>query len=193
MTHPIRFCLALHNHQPVGNFEHVFEQSYRESYLPFLDVFERFSSLRISLHSSGPLLEWLEERHPDYLDRLADLVSAGRIEILGGPFYEPILPMIPPVDRVGQIRQFTGWLEQRLGAEIRGMWMPERVWEQQLTSDIASAGIEYTILDDFHFRNAGLDSEQLDGYFLTEDNGHVLGVFPRQRAVAISDSLSRRA
>ena len=39
------------------------------------------------------------------------------------------------------------------------MWMPERVWEQSLTSDLAAAGIEYTMLDDFHFKNAGLDED----------------------------------
>ena len=32
------------------------------------------------------------------------------------------------------------------------MWIPERVWEQSFTRDLADAGIEYTILDDFHFK-----------------------------------------
>ena len=56
--------------------------------------------------------------------------------------------------------------------------MPERVWEQSLASDIARAGIEYTVLDDFHFKNAGLGEEQLDGYYVTEEDGHILKVFP---------------
>ncbi len=44
------------------------------------------------------------------------------------------------------------------------MWIPERVWEQSMTSDLVAAGIQYTILDDFHFKNAGLDPKQLHGY-----------------------------
>lgn len=178
MNNSIRFCLVLHNHQPIGNFDSVFEQAYGESYRPFLDVFEEFRDLRISLHTSGPLIEWLDEHHPEYLDRLAALVEAGRVEILGGAFYEPILTMIPSRDRVGQISTFSGWLESRLGAKVRGMWMPERVWEQTLTSDLKAAGIEYTVLDDFHFRNAGLTSEHLRGYYITEDDGHTLSIFP---------------
>jgi len=178
MTNPIRFCLVLHNHQPVGNFDGVFEQAYQDSYLPFLDVFEPYVDLRISLHTSGPLLEWLDEHHGDYVDRLARLVAAGRIEIVGGAYYEPILTMIPPRDRVGQIGRFTQWLESRLGATVQGMWIPERVWEQSLTSDLVQAGIQYTVLDDFHFRNAGLAPEQLHGYYLTEDSGRLLTVFP---------------
>ena len=102
MSNPIRLCLALHNHQPVGNFDHVFEQSYAESYRPFLDVFEDYHHLKISLHTSGPLMEWLDEKHPEYLERLSRLVADGRIEIIGGAYYEPILTMIPPRDRVGR-------------------------------------------------------------------------------------------
>ncbi|MHB0957839.1 MAG: alpha-amylase/4-alpha-glucanotransferase domain-containing protein [Pirellulaceae bacterium] len=178
MTNPIRFCLVLHNHQPVGNFDGVFEQAYQDSYLPFLDVFEPFSNLSLSLHTSGPLLEWLDDHHPAYVDRLARLVAAGRIEIVGGAYYEPILTMIPSRDRIGQITRYTQWLESRLEAHVQGMWVPERVWEQSLTSDVVQAGIKYTVLDDFHFRNAGLTSDQLHGYYLTEDDGRLLSVFP---------------
>jgi 4-alpha-glucanotransferase len=174
----IRFCFVLHNHQPVGNFDGVFEQAYRDAYLPFLNVFEPYQNLKVSLHTSGPLMEWLDQRHPEYLDRLARLVRAGRIEILGGAYYEAILTMIPARDRVGQIATYSRWLENRLGCTVRGMWMPERVWEQTLTADIASAGIQYTLLDDFHFKNAGLIDEQLHGYYITEENGQTLSVFP---------------
>jgi 4-alpha-glucanotransferase len=178
MSAPIRFCLALHNHQPVGNFDGVFEQAYYDSYLPFLDVFESYAHLRLVLHTSGPLMEWLDERHPEYVDRLARLVREGRLEIMGGPFYEPILTMIPGRDRVGQIRRYSEWLHQRLGADVQGMWMPERVWEQVLTSDLAVAGMRYTLLDDFHFRNAGVGDDELFRHYLTEDDGHVLQIFP---------------
>ncbi|HUS38522.1 MAG: alpha-amylase/4-alpha-glucanotransferase domain-containing protein [Pirellulales bacterium] len=178
MTQSIRFVLLLHNHQPIGNFDHVFEQAYQDSYLPFLEVFEPYDELRIGLHTSGPLMEWLDRRHPEYLDRLGRLVHAGRIEIVGGAFYEPILPSIPPRDRRGQIASYTEWLQNRLNCHVEGMWVPERVWEQSLTADIAAAGIRYTLLDDFHFKNAGFREEELYSYYVTEDQGQMLRVFP---------------
>src|SRR4029079_18127447 len=61
---------------------------------------------------------------------------------------------------------------------VNGMWMPERVWEQSLTADLVRAGMKYTVLDDFHFKNAGLNDDQLLGYYLTEDDGRVLSIFP---------------
>jgi len=173
----IRLCLVLHNHQPIGNFDGVFEQAYQDAYKLFLDVFEQYD-FPIALHTSGPLMEWLDERHPEYIDRLRRLVAAGRVEIIGGPFYEPILTMIPSRDRVGQITAYSDWLQLRLGAKVQGMWMPERVWEQSLTSDLANANVKYTVLDDFHFKNAGLIDEQLHGYYLTEDDGRVVSIFP---------------
>ncbi len=174
----VRLILALHNHQPVGNFDGVFEDAYRTSYLPFLDVLEGYPEISFALHTSGPLLEWFVERHPEYIVRLRRLVESGRVEILGGGFFEPILTMIPHRDRVGQIRGYSRHLEDLLGARVRGMWIAERVWEQALVSSIAEAGIEYTILDDCHFLRAGYLADDVLGYFLTEDDGRLLRVFP---------------
>jgi len=174
----VRLILALHNHQPVGNFDGVFEAAYRDSYLPFLEVLEDYPEIPFALHTSGPLLEWLVEHQGDYVGRVRAMVEAGRVEILGGGFYEPIMTMIPHRDRVGQIRNYSRYLGEVFGATIRGMWVPERVWEQQLVTSLAEAGIEYTVLDDFHFQRAGLLESELYGYYLTEDDGRLIKVFP---------------
>ena len=63
--------------------------------------------------------------------------------------------MIPERDRIGQIQAFSAYLKRFLDARVRGMWVAERVWEQHLVSAIVDAGIEYTVLDDFHFERAG--------------------------------------
>jgi alpha-amylase len=176
--HGLRLIFALHNHQPVGNFDGVFEAAYRDSYEPFLGVMEDYPDIPFVLHTSGPLLEWLAERKPRYVERVRALVEAGRVEILGGGFFEPILTMIPRRDRVGQIRGYARYLAELFGTNVRGMWVPERVWEPQLVSDLVEAGVEYTVLDDFHFQRAGLGDGDLFGYHLTEDDGRLLKVFP---------------
>jgi 4-alpha-glucanotransferase len=155
------------------------------SSMPIGTVTDRFwtsskatSIFRFRCIPADLLIEWLNDHHPEYLDRLARLVEAGRVEIVGGAFYEPILTMIPSRDRIGQITSFADWLENRLGGKIRGAWVPERVWEQSLTGDLAEAGVQYTVLDDFHFRGAGLSCEQLHGYYVTEDDGQIVSIFP---------------
>ena len=178
MNSTVRLCLVLHNHQPIGNFDGVIEQAYQDSYLPFLEVFEPYQHLKLALHTSGPLMLWMAEHHPEYIQRVAALVAADRIEIVGGPFYEPILTMLPSRDRVGQIVKYTHWLQETFNTPVQGMWMPERVWESQLVRDLVPAGMQYTILDDYHFLAAGWTRDQLTNYFTTEDDGHVLRVFP---------------
>lgn len=174
----LRFSLVIHDHQPIGNFDGVIEQAFRDSYQPFLNVMDGYPDIPFSLHTSGSLLEWLVEHQPEYVDRLRERSHADRIEILGGGFYEPILTMIPSRDRRGQIRGYGEYLHELFGKRIRGIWIPERVWEQQLVKDIVDAGVEFTVLDDFHFRKTGLDPETLFGHFVTEDEGRLLKVFP---------------
>ncbi|HAD60121.1 MAG TPA: alpha-amylase [Planctomycetaceae bacterium] len=178
MAGTVRLILAFHNHQPIGNFDGVFEQAYEDSYLPFLDTLEQYPEIRFALHTSGSLLEWLESAHPEYINRVRTLVTRGQVEIIGGAYYEPILANIPRRDRIGQIRMYTDHLQNLFQTDVRGMWIPERVWEQSFTGDVTAAGIKYTILDDHHFRAGGLEPEELSGYYLTEDEGRLLSVFP---------------
>ena len=97
----ITFIIILHNHQPVGNFDWVFNDAAHDAYLPFLEVLDRHPGIKIGLHTTGPLLEWFENNLPEYLDRLTSLVERGQVEILGGAFYEPILSVLPDRDKTG--------------------------------------------------------------------------------------------
>ncbi|TWT59918.1 alpha-amylase/4-alpha-glucanotransferase domain-containing protein [Rubinisphaera italica] len=178
MSGPIRLILAIHNHQPVGNFDHVVEEAYQDSYRPMLETLADYPAVKLSLHNSGSLLDWIEQHRPEYIEQLKERVDAGQVEILGGPFYEPILASIPSRDRVGQMQAYRKHLESIFGQTPRGMWVPERVWEQSFTRDAVAAGLKYTVLDDFHFKNAGFGEEELYGYFVTEDDGKMLSVFP---------------
>ncbi|GHO50187.1 alpha-amylase/4-alpha-glucanotransferase domain-containing protein [Ktedonospora formicarum] len=173
----IYFGLLLHNHQPVGNFPWVFEQVYTEAYLPMLKALERHPNVRISLHYTGSLLDWLVEAHPEFIQRLAALVARSQVEIVGGGYYEPILPAIPDADKIGQIRQLNERLRNLFGVTPDGMWLAERVWEPSLPNHLREAGIEWTIVDDVHFKYAGLEDEDLYGYYATEDQQRLLKVY----------------
>jgi 4-alpha-glucanotransferase len=170
--------LLIHAHQPVGNFDDVLERAYRDSYLPFIEVLARHPSIRLGLHYSGPLLEWIERAHPEYFDRLRALVGAGQVEMIGGGFYEPILVTIPPGDRLEQIARLAAYIETHFKTRPRGAWLAERVWEPQLPSCLAAAGVQYTLVDDNHFLGAGFELEQLCGSYVSEDLGQTVKVLP---------------
>ena len=174
----ISLALALHAHQPAGNFDAVIEQAYATAYRPFLEAAAARPWLKLNLHYSGFLLDWLADHHPDYVARLRHLVEAGRLEMLGGGYYEPILAAIPASDQQAQLERLAAALQRHCGVAPQGAWLAERVWEPELTSVLARAGLRYTLLDDSHFERAGLRPEELHGYWLSEDQGANLALFP---------------
>jgi len=175
---PVQLVLGIHLHQPVGNFPEVLESSYQTAYLPFLQTFCEFPSLKMVWHCTGALFHWLAEAHPEYLDLVRKLVAEGRLEPLSGGIYEPIFPVILPEERRQQIGRLSELIRTTLGYEPRGLWLAERVWEPTIAGDLHRAGIRYVSLDDYHFLAAGFDPGQLDGYFLVEELDSCLGVFP---------------
>lgn len=174
----IRLLWAVHSHQPVGNFDFIFERAFDQSYRPFLQVLAEHPRIRLSMHFSGILLDWLEAKRPDYIAGLRALVERGQVEILGGGFYEPILPVISDAHKIAQLRKLQGAVTRLFGVTPRGLWLAERVWEPTLVKPIVEAGLEYVLLDGSHFKMVGKRDEDMDGYFLSEDQGRTLKLFP---------------
>lgn len=177
----MQLALVIHFHQPVGNLDEVVEQATDRCYRPFLERLEKHRQVKLTLHYSGCLLEWLEERAPDVIDRLTRLVKSGRVELMTGGFYEPILAALPHRDQVGQIRMLTEHLAARFNAEPVGLWLTERVWEPDVVPALIDAGARYTVLDDTMFHSVGIGDEQLRGPFVTEHGGQPLLVYPNDR------------
>ncbi|MEW6684966.1 MAG: alpha-amylase/4-alpha-glucanotransferase domain-containing protein [Candidatus Edwardsbacteria bacterium] len=174
----INFLFGVHNHQPIGNFDYVFEQAYQKAYLPFLKELERHPKVKVTFHYSGCLWEWLDRFHPDFFSPIQRLLEIGQIELIGGGFYEPILPVIPEIDRQGQIKMMNDFLKRKFDIRPKGFWLAERVWEPHLPFSIVKGGLEYTAVDDWHFKSVGLEEKNLFGYYLTEEEGETLKIFP---------------
>src|SRR2546421_1363169 len=137
---PVRFVFGVHFHQPVGNFDHVFEEHLRDVYLPLVERLTAQRFLPFALHISGPLLEWLEKHAAAYLDTIGRLAADGQVELLLAGFYEPVLASLTPADRLEQ----NGWVRQTIKPRFRGdatrPWPTERGWEAQLAGDPGGAG-----------------------------------------------------
>jgi alpha-amylase len=156
--------LVFHNHQPVGQLPWAFDDAWNDSYAPFLDVLERHPTVRVALHYTGPLLEWLSEYKPKTLAKVRKLVEQGQVEILAGGFYEPILAIWPHADQVAQITQLRDAVQAMFGTAPRGLWLAERVWEPGLAAPILETGLNYTFVDSTVFEAAGIAEKESFGY-----------------------------
>jgi len=172
------FIFGVHNHQPVGNFPHIFKEAYEKCYFPFLSILEDFPKVKFCLHNSGPLYDWMKEHGRDYLSLLKKMVKRGQVEIISGGYYEPILPIVSDCDKYGQIKLMNDFVEKEFLNKPGGIWTAERVWEPYLARVIANSNLKYTFLDDTHFRFAGLKCNEFFGYYTTEDEGSPVSVFP---------------
>ena len=174
----INLLFGIHCHQPVGNFEHILDESFKMCYLPFIEAMERHPKIRFSVHYSGILYDWFKEKHPEFLELLARMVRRGQVEVMTAGYYEPIIPIIPDADKLGQIAMETEFIKKNFKLSPRGAWLTERIWEPHLPKILAEAGVEYVTVNDFHFFSAGFKKEDLFGYYVTEEQGTMLNVFP---------------
>ena len=175
---PVRFVFGVHLHQPVGNFDHVFDQHLEDVYHPLIERLAAHRFFPFALHISGPLLEWLEAHDAKYLDQLGRLAADGHVELLLAGFYEPVLASLPRQDRIEQIGWMREAIRRRFGVDATGLWLTERVWEPDLAADLADAGVRYVLVDDRHFLVSGFEREALHAPFWTESGGKRVAVFP---------------
>jgi alpha-amylase len=179
----VSLALVLHNHQPVGNFGWVIQDVYEHAYSPMLDALERHPGIRLGLHYTGPLLQWMAANRPEAIAQIRGLVERGQVEIVGGGFYEPILVTMPDRDRHGQLIRMRDELEALVGSRPAGAWLAERVWEPSLAYDLAAAGYEWTVLDDNHLRAASIREDEMWAPLTTDDRGRRLTVFGTEQGL----------
>jgi alpha-amylase len=183
LTRSISLALVIHNHQPVGNFGWIIEDVYKNAYEPMIGALEAHPAVHVALHYTGPLLQWMAAERPDSIERLRTLVARDQIEILGGGMFEPILVSLPERDRTGQLERMRDEVTAMFGRAPRGAWLAERVWEPALPNDLASAGYEYTVLDDNHLRGAFVPENEMWNTFTTDDQGRLLTIFGTERGL----------
>ncbi len=174
----LKLLMGTYNSIPPGSAHEQLEKIYQNSYKPFLQVLYEFPKVKASLHYSGVLFEWLEEYHSELFIIINEMIKRRQIELLGGGFYDPILPVIPGKDRLNQIEMLTTYIRKRFGRRPRGYWLTERVWEPHICSSIKSSGMNYIFLEEQQFRHAGLEGSDVYTPCYTEDQGKVLAVIP---------------
>ena len=174
----LKLVFGTYNTKSVGTSREQFEKTYQNSYKPFLTVLYKYPRVRAALHFSGNVMEWLEEEHPEFVMLLNELVKKKQVELIGGGYYSPILPIIPSKDRMGQIEYLTTYLRKRFGKRPRGCWIPEGIWEPSVTTTIKSNGMEYFFLDDIYFYQAGMREHGMYRPYITDDQGKTTVVLP---------------
>ena len=114
-----------------------------------------------------------------YITLLSELVNRKQVEIIGGGFYEPIFPLIMPIDRVGQIEMNTTHIRKLIGKKPRGIFLGDTVWDPSLISSFKTCGLEFAIL-----HHSLLPANEPEGKnLIVEDMGKTLTIIPYQKPI----------
>ena len=157
-------ALVIHHHQPSGNLEDGVRRAVEGAYRPILELLEAHAQLRVNLHYSGAILEWLETHDVAVIERVRGL--GNRSEHLCGAIQEPLLALIPREDAVAQVGAHWSLLERLFGVNARGFYLTEFAWEPHLPALIASTGLEWLPLPITQFA-----SGTKSGVYTTEEQG----------------------
>ncbi len=174
----VKLLFGVHMHQPVDNFGDAVDEAIELCYAPFFATMRKYSDFKFAVHASGWLLNEIKTKHPKIFQDMEYLTKKGSIEWVGAGYYEPVLSAISSKDRRAQIDKLSAYLKKNLKSAPRGAWLTERVWESSIVPDLAACGLEYVVVDDYHFLSSGFDNSAMDGYYESEEGGEKIALFP---------------
>ncbi|MCL1928121.1 MAG: alpha-amylase [Treponema sp.] len=178
MAGKVNLILGSHAHVFPSATDEEFEVLYQTRLRPFITVLNQYPKIPAVLHYSGFLFSRLEQKKPELFLLIKHMAARKQLELLGGGFYEPIMPLLPPADRIGQIEMLTTYIRQNFGRKPQGCMLAYSLWEQSLAGMLAACGMDYTFLSEEQFAAAGCKGKNLYGPVCTEDQGKLLVVFP---------------
>ncbi len=143
----ISICLELSNDYSGTLDISELEKNYQKVYKPLITFLYAHPRVNFSFSFSGSQLEFLQQKHPEALQILRELTGRNQIEILGGGYYNPIFPLLFPIDRSGQIEKLTSAIRTNIGKKPRGIALYQSVWDPVLVTTFQSCGMEYVQLE----------------------------------------------
>ncbi len=154
------------------------KELYQNKFKKIFSFLCTYTRVKLSLYIPGILLEWLRTNHPEVITILAERVSIGQVELIGGGFFEPILPLISPTDRVTQIENLTTLIRKLTGKKPRGVFLNESLWDPCLISTFNTCAMEYTFLDSRLIPQRGITPPPAFTPSIIENLGRTTTVLP---------------
>ena len=119
-----------------------YDKIYQSVYKPLARFLYSHQNFKFSFAFNGPQLVYYKKKRNEFITILKQLVERNQVEILGGGFYSPVLPLLFSVDRNTQIDMLSTEIRQTVGKRPRGITMFEDIWDSSLVTNLQTCGIE---------------------------------------------------
>ncbi|MCR4741461.1 MAG: DUF1926 domain-containing protein [Treponema sp.] len=124
------------------------EKLYNSVYKPLIKILNQNPEFKFSISLNGSLISFLKRKRKEYITVLRQLVDSKQVEIIGGTYFDAILPLLLTVDRNGQIDKLTSEIRQTIGVRPRGINLFSDCWDSSMVNTLQVCGIEYALLNE---------------------------------------------
>ena len=142
--------------------------------------------VNFSLFMDGPTLTAAcDVARPQMQAKLRKAVEDGALELLGGGYYDAMLPLFPTELQAMQLELHGKSLWKNFGIEPTGYFNSSMVWEMEMTELLEAHRFEYALVQETSLQDALGRTTPVSGWYSVEDKGAFLKVVP------VSQTLSR--
>ena len=182
----INFCFTLKSSHLSPLHDEIFEKDYETVYKPVIKFLCAHPDFKIALSFNGVQLDFFQRKYPEFIDILRQLIAKKQLEILGGGYYDPVFPLLLPVDRAGQIEKLTSKIRSTTGKRPRGISVCGSIWDYSLISSFNTCGMDYVLLDESLIPS---DKLKFVSLFMTDKGKsiHILPLFKSLKPLSDND------
>lgn len=142
--------------------------------------------VRFSIFMDGPTLEAANRAaRPLMFGRFKRAIEEDYLEILGGGYHDPMLPLFPSELQAMQLDEHRKLLWKHFSIEPSGYFNSSMVWEMEMTELLEKNRFEYALVQESALQDALGRTTPVSGWYSVEDKGSFLRVVP------VSESLSQ--
>jgi alpha-amylase/alpha-mannosidase (GH57 family) len=174
----------LHIYQPPTQKPDILAKVVNESYRKLVAEVSRTTRAKLTLNINGVLTDLLI-RHgfDDVISDIRRLSEIGQIELTGSAKYHPLLPKLPKVEAVRQIKLNHETNKKYFGRawNPKGFFPPEMGFSMDVAKLVQELGFEWIIVDEFSYpKSLG----EVDYSKIYKVRGLPLNIYFRERGVS---------
>lgn len=139
----LEFYSGSTNFNSVSEYKMIYDNYYK----PLVSFLYANPDFSFSFYFSGPEFEYIKKKNPEFLEILKKLVDRKQVELIGGGFYNPVFPLLFPMDRSGQVDLLSTAIRKATGKRPRGVCLCASAWDPSLVTSFETCGMEYVELD----------------------------------------------
>lgn len=135
--------------------------------------------VRFSMFMDGPTLETASRvAKPLMFGKFRRAIEDGIFELLGGGYYDPMLPLFPTALQSMQLDRHAKLLWKHFEIEPAGYFNSSMVWEMEMTELLEKHRYEYAFVQETALQDALGRTTPVSGWYSVEDKGCFMRVVP---------------